>query len=255
MLDKKARFVVLYNHKITGGIKMPITIAICDDSEEYSAELRRILGEWSSDKPFALDIDEYVSAENFLFCYPDKPCSLLLLDIEMKNISGMELARKLRANGDMLPIVFVTGYADYMNDGYEVEALHYLLKPVDREKLFAVLDRYIKKHVPENEIMLELADGTIHISPDSIVYCEAMGKRTYVRLSDGKTLNCVSGISALAELLPDSFTACHRSYIVNLRFVRSIGKAELTLDGGSIIPISRRLYKNINEKFIAYYTR
>ncbi|MCM1167551.1 MAG: LytTR family DNA-binding domain-containing protein [Ruminococcus sp.] len=234
---------------------MPITIAICDDSEECSAELRRLLGEWAADKPFALDIDEYASAENFLFCYPDKPCSLLLLDIEMNRMSGMELARKLRAKGDMLPIVFVTGYSEYMSEGYEVEALHYLLKPVGREKLFAVLDRYIKRRAPENEIVLECGEGAVHVSPDSIVYCEAMGKKTAVRLSDGKTLECASGISALKELLPEGFAACHRSYIVNLRFVRSIGRAELSLDDGGAIPVSRRLYKEVNEKFIAYYTR
>lgn len=233
---------------------MPLTIAICDDSEEQSAELRRLLGEWSADKPFALIIDEYVSAENFLFCRPDKPCDLLLLDIEMSRLNGMELAKKIRAEGDMLPIVFVTGYAEYMNEGYEVEALHYLLKPADREKLFAVLDRYVKKRVPENEIMLECSEGTLHVSPDTITYCEAMGKRSCVCLSDGKTLECSSGISTLAKQLPEEFTFCHRSYIVNLRFVRSIGKTELTLDGGGIIPISRRLYKDINEKFIAYYT-
>lgn len=60
---------------------MPLTIAICDDNEEQIAELRRLLGEWSEDKPFALMIDEYISAESFLFSYPDKPCSLLLLNI------------------------------------------------------------------------------------------------------------------------------------------------------------------------------
>ena len=234
---------------------MPLTIAICDDSEEQAGELRRLLGEWSADKPFALHIDEYASAENFLFCRPDKPCDLLLLDIEMSRLNGMELARKLRAEGDMLPIVFVTGYSEYMNEGYEVEALHYLLKPADREKLFAVLDRYVKKRVPENEIMLECEEGTLHVSPDTITYCEAMGKKSAVRLSDGKTLECSTGISALQALLPEGFTLCHRSYIVNLRFVRSIGRSELTLDGGGIIPISRRLYKEINEKFIAYYTR
>lgn len=234
---------------------MPITIAICDDSEECAAELRSLLGEWSADKPFALNIDEYASAENFLFCYPDKPCSLLLLDIEMRGISGMELARRLRAEGDMLPIVFVTGYSEHMSEGYEVEALHYLLKPVDREKLFAVLDRYVKRRAPENEIMLECGEKTVHVSPDMIMYVEAMAKKTLVRLSDGKTLECSSGISEVRRLLPECFADCHRSYAVNLRFVRSIGKGGLTLDGGMEIPVSRRLYGEINGKFIAYYTR
>ena len=233
---------------------MPLTIAVCDDNEDQTAELRRLLEEWSADKPFALVIDEYASAENFLFRYPDRPCGLLLLDIEMTGLNGMDLAKKLRAEGDMLPIIFVTGYSEYMSEGYEVEALHYLMKPVYREKMFSVLDRYIKKRVPENEIMLECGDKTLHISPDMIMYCEAMGKKSAVRLSDGKTLECSLGISALLSLLPKELILCHRSYIVNLRHVRSIGRAELTLDGGSVIPISRRLYKDINEKFIAYYT-
>ena len=65
---------------------MPLTIAICDDNENQIKELRRLLDEWSADKPFALAIDEYISAESFLFSYSDKPCDLLLLDIEMKQL-------------------------------------------------------------------------------------------------------------------------------------------------------------------------
>lgn len=233
---------------------MPLTIAICDDNEDQISELRRLLGEWSADKPFALVIDEYISAENFLFSYPDKPCNLILLDIEMKRLNGMELAKKLRSDGDMLPIVFITGYSDYMSDGYEVEALHYLLKPVDKSKLFSVLDRYIKRHTTESEIMLSCDEGSIHISPEMIVYCEAVGKKTHVHLQD-KALICNIGISGMKNILPEEFIFCHRSYIVNLRFVRSIGKAEITLDNGESIPLSRRLYKEVNDKFIFYYTK
>ncbi len=75
---------------------MPLTIAICDDNENQIKEMRRLLAEWSADKPFALDIDEYISAESFLFSYPDKPCDLILLDIEMDRLNGMELAKHLR---------------------------------------------------------------------------------------------------------------------------------------------------------------
>lgn len=234
---------------------MPLTIAVCDDNETQISELRGLLEEWSKNKPFALDIDEYVSAESFLFSYPEKPCSLLLLDIEMRQINGMELAKKLRAAGDMLPIVFVTGFSEYMNDGYEVEALHYLLKPVSKERLFSVLDKYLQRRPPEKEILLECGETTLHLSPDAIVYCEAMGKKTNVHLSDGKIMDCSAGISGFTKTLPDEFVMCHRSYIVNLRYVRSIGKNELRLDDGTAVPISRRLYKEINEKFIGFYTK
>ena len=233
---------------------MPLTIAICDDNESQISELRRLLGEWSADKPFALVIDEYISAESFLFSYPDKPCDLILLDIEMNGINGMELAKKLRSDGDMLPIVFITGYSDYMSDGYEVEALHYLLKPVDKTKLFSVLDRYIKRRAPESEIMLTCDEGSLHISHEMIVYCEAVGKKTHMHMRD-KVIVCNSGISTMKNMLPEEFVFCHRSYIVNMRYVRSIGKTDIMLDSGEKIPLSRRLYKEVNERFIRYYTK
>ena len=234
---------------------MPLTIAICDDNDDQIAELRRMLGEWSADKPFALNIDEYISGESFLFSYPDKPCSLLLLDIEMLRLNGMELAKKLRSQGDMLPIIFITGYSEYMNEGYEVEALHYLLKPVNRETLFRVLDRYVKKYTPENEVLLECGEQIIHISPDQIMYCEALGKKTQVSLSDGHLLQCNMGIGGVKNLFGSEFIFCHRSYLINLRYVRSIGKTEIYLDDGKVLPLSRRLYREINEKFIAFYIK
>ena len=234
---------------------MPLTIAICDDNENQIKELRHRLNEWSVDKPFALTVDEYISAESFLFSYEDRPCDLLLLDIEMGQLNGMELAKKLRAEGDMLPIVFITGYSDYMNDGYEVEALHYLLKPVDKKKLFAVLDRYIKRSAPKKEITLRCEEKKLHISPDTIQYAEATGKRTQVHLADGTVLVCAEGISELKSRLSTDFITCHRSYVVNLRFVRSIGKTEIVLDGGETVPLSRRLYKEVNDMFIQFYTK
>lgn len=231
-----------------------LTIAICDDNENQIKELRRLLDEWSADKPFALTIDEYISAESFLFSYPDKPCDLLLLDIEMKQLNGMALAKKLRSDGDMLPVVFVTGYSEYIGDGYEVEALHYLLKPVDKQKLFAVLDRYVKRRTPENEITVRCEDKTLHISPDMIMYCEAVGKKTHIHIKE-QVLICETGIGNFSSNLGSDFAVCHRSYIINLRYVRCIGKTEITLDNGENIPLSRRLYKDVNEKFISFYAR
>ena len=77
--------------------------------------------------------------------------TFLLLDIEMGNMNGMELARNLRAKGDMLPIIFITGYSEFMQDGYDVEALHYLLKPVDKNKLLLCLTgmQTVTKHTAE----------------------------------------------------------------------------------------------------------
>ncbi len=232
---------------------MPIAISLCDDDSKQVAYLRELLARWSADKPFAIHINEYESAEEFLFDYPDNPCSLLLLDIEMRGINGMELAKKLREKNDMLPIIFITGYSEYISDGYDVEALHYLLKPLNEEKLFAVLDKYIRRHsVKSEEILVTSADGSAHISADSISYIEAFGRKTQIHLSDNTVIDCNMGIGKFEDIR--GFIHSHRSYIVNLRYVRSIGKASVFLDFGVEVPLSRRLYNEVNKKFIEFYT-
>lgn len=233
---------------------MPIIISICDDEKEHINLLRRLLLNWSADKSFAVDINEYDSAESFLFDYEDNPCDLLLLDIEMSNLNGMELAHKLRDRGDMLPIIFITGYGDYISEGYDVEALHYLLKPVDEQKLYAVLDKYVSRHnTRSEEILVETDELALHMSADSIVFIEAFGRKTELHLSDNSVIKSNMNIGTFQKT--DLFISCHRSYLVNLRYVKSIGKTEIYLDNGEKIPLSRRLYNDVNKMFIEYYTK
>lgn len=234
---------------------MSITAAVCDDDEKQIMLLRKMLNKWSEDKPFALEIDEYISAESFLFSYEDNPCNILLLDIEMSGISGMELAKKLRSKGDMLPIVFITGYSDYVTEGYDVEALHYLLKPIKEEKLYAVLDKFADRNVCAEQIILPCGREAVKVSPDSITYIEAQGRKTAAYLSDGEVLECDKGISGFSHMNMQGFIRCHRSYLVNLRYVKSVGKTEITLDNGEIVPMSRREYGNVNRAFIEFYTK
>ena len=232
---------------------MQITIALCDDDSEQIKNLRRLIGEWADGKPFAVNIAGYESGEQFLFEYTDNPCDLLLLDIEMSGINGMELAKKLRSAGDMLPIIFITGYSDYMSDGYDVEALHYLLKPVETDKLFAVLDRYAAKQGRSEEIILTTAEGACRTAVDSIAYIEAFGRKTAVHLRDKTVLECNMSISGFEKI--GGFIHCHRSYIVNLEQVKSITKTALILETGEEIPLSRRLYNEVNKSFIDFYTK
>lgn len=226
-----------------------INIAICDDDKSQINFLKNMLREWNS-QTF---ITEYNSAEQFLFSYPDKPCDLLLLDIEMGNMNGMELARSLRTKGNMLPIIFITGFSEYMNEGYDVEALHYLLKPVNKHKLFQVLDRYANRHKTDNRVILPVGDESVLVCADEIVYCEAFGKKTQITMNNGKDIVCICGLSTTAEKLGNRFVPCHRSYIVNIRYISSISKTDVTMDSGKKIPVSRRLYDSVNRAFIAYY--
>lgn len=226
-----------------------ITIAVCDDDDRQIKVLKKMLTEWNG----CAVISEYSSAEQFLINYPDAPCDLLLLDIEMGNMNGMELAKELRAKGDMLPIIFITGFSEYIGDGYDVEALHYLLKPVDKKKLFRVLDRYVCRHRSDNRVILPSGDESVLAASDDIVYIEAFGKKTQVTLTGGKEIVCTCGLGAVSGKLGQGFVSCHRSYIVNIGFIIGISKSEITLEGGKKIPLSRRSYDRVNRAFIDYY--
>ena len=117
--------------------------AVCDDRAEDAAFVGELLTEWGQARGQAVRWEAFPSAESFLFRYAeDKMFDLLVLDIEMGGMDGVSLAREVRRESEAVQIVFLTGYSDYIAEGYDVAALHYLMKPVDREKLFSVLDTW-----------------------------------------------------------------------------------------------------------------
>ena len=117
-------------------------IAICDDSAQDAQFVKNMVVHWAKSRKTELHAEIFSSAESFLFHYAeDKDFDILLLDIEMGTMDGVALAKRIRKDKDAVQIVFITGLSDYISQGYEVLALHYLIKPVQEEKLFGVLER------------------------------------------------------------------------------------------------------------------
>ena len=121
---------------------MHLKIAIVDDEPADRAYLMELTRRWGEAAGHTLQLETFPSAESFLFqCEAEGGFQILLLDIEMGGMDGVTMARKVRREDDAVQIIFITGYSDYIAEGYEVEALHYLMKPVDEGKLFSVLGR------------------------------------------------------------------------------------------------------------------
>ena len=174
------------------------------------------------------------------------------MDIEMGDMSGVELAKRLRQMGAGLQIVFLTGYMEYIAEGYDVEALHYLIKPVAQEKLGAVLDRAVERlKTRENVLLLSLPDGVVRLPLYEIRYLEVM--KNYVTLHAVEEYSVKRSLSELTKELDESFYRIHRSYIVNLRFVKRITRTEVTLKDGAALPLSRKLYDGLNQALIKYF--
>ena len=230
-------------------------IAICDDEELQIELLSNIVTKWAKNQSKDIKILSYKSAESFFFQWSnDKSFDILLLDIQMSGQSGIELAKEIRKSDQNLSIIFITGLSDYIEDGYDVSALHYLMKPVKEDKLCSCLDKACKRIVKEQKAILVSVEGVnIRILQENIIYTEAFVHKVIIQTTKDSYEVKMSTVEVEKELDSKMFIRCHRSYLVGLKYISQIGKAGITLDNGKIIPVSRRLYNDINKAFIDYY--
>ena len=174
---------------------------------------------------------------------------MLLLDIEMDGMDGVELAKAVRRDNDDIQIVFVTGYADYIAEGYEVSALHYLTKPVDEGKLFQVLTRAVGR-LRRNEpaLTLELPGETVRLPLGKIRYLEVA--HNYVTVHAGRDYAVKRPLGELEQELDGRFFRAGRSFILNLAFVRRASRTEAELTTGERVPLPRGQYEKLNRAII-----
>lgn len=231
-----------------------LNIAVCDDESIEIEYLTSLTNQWATMTETAVKISDFSSAEAFLFKYEeDKSFDILLLDIQMKAMDGVELAEKIRENNDGVQIVFITGFTDYFSRGYDVSALHYLIKPVKKEKFFEVLSKaYDNCNKKEAYILVNVDDENLRINLKDLFYIEAFGHSSTLHCKNNEYTVKLS-ISEIKDLLDDAFVYCHRSYIVNLKHILKMSKTDVFLDDGKSIPISRRMYADVNRSFIKYY--
>ncbi len=245
-------------------MKQYINIAICDDEERQRHYLKGLTEAWAGQGGYEIQITEFPSAEAFWFQYAErKDYHILLLDIEMPHMNGVELAQQIRAGNETLQIIFITGFPDYMQQGYDVAALHYLMKPVGAEKLAEVLTRAVRGIARSpRTFFLENKGESVRIALQELLYIEALAHGTELVLEKGEggqkkilRLEASLSISQLESRLQKDFIRCHRSYLVNLKRIERIIKTEIVLDTQERIPLSRRRYAAVNQAFIAYYTK
>lgn len=229
---------------------MNCTVAICDDAAADRDYLQTLIKRWAADRGHRVELTLYPSAESFLFRYAeDKDVQILLLDIEMGPMDGVSLARTLRKENDAVQIVFITGYLDYIADGYEVEALHYLMKPVKEEKLFAVLDRAVEKlHSNQRTLLLELPGEVVRLPVYQIRSAEVQGNYVTIHAKTDCTVKMT--LSELEAQLDDNFFRLGRSALVNLGCVARVSKTAVTLNDGTVLPLPRGAYERINRAII-----
>ena len=225
-------------------------IAICDDSDADRKYVFNMVNRWAVEESHQVHINTFTSAESFLFQYTEESdYDILLLDIEMGTMDGVTMAKELRKNNDIIQIVFITGYSDYIAEGYEVAALHYLMKPVKEEKLCTVLNRAAEK-LSKNEKILnfEIGGEMVRVPIYQIRYADVFGN--YVTIHALSDIRVKMTLGELEKQLDERFYRVGRSSVVNLTQISRVTKTEIKLSDGTVLSLPRGAYDGINRAII-----
>lgn len=232
---------------------MNFHIAICDDESSSIQHIEELLGKWGESSSHLLEIEKYHSSEAFLFQYAeDKSYDILLLDIEMNGMNGVELARKIRENNREVQIIFITGYMDYIIEGYDVEALHYLMKPINENKFYAVLDKAAERLKKQEKALFLQSDGEmIRIPLYEIEYVSVEQNYTTIHAENNHTIKRT--LKDIENELDSRFYRVGRAYIINLQSIKKITRKEVFLKSGTTILLPRNYYESLNRAVIQYF--
>lgn len=219
-------------------------VAICDD-EATSLKLNTVLTEKVlTEEGIEYEIQTFEDMESMTAAVtkPGQPFDVLLSDILATGMNGIEAAEKLRKLGDKLDIIFISTTAEYALEGYRVQALRYLQKPVDIEKLREALIQAYRKHTYKDGLSITSEGKVYNINFKDILYIESNGRDIEIVLKYRK-LSSHGKISDMEKMLPaDRFFRCHRSYIVNMKEVETIERYQATMKNGDTLPISQQQY-------------
>lgn len=229
-----------------------LRIAICDDEEiardSLRIQLEKLMDE--SEDEIVYEFSNGRTCVNWITSHPGE-VDLLFLDVEMEPLNGMDTAKKIRAVNSSLLIVFVTGYTDYVFDGYRVDALDYLIKPASPEKLKEALLRAKNMLAPQAEkfFVLKNTDGIYRLPYDDILYFYS--DRRYINLVTAlKTYTFYGKLNDIEQQIQKKFIRIHQRYLVNSDKVTFLGSDYVTVDNPACekLPVSRACRKEASDK-------
>ena len=229
-----------------------LQLAVCDDERVFRSDLRKILGTELELCGIDYHISEFTSGEELIAGLEKADCQILFLDIEMKGIDGVEAARRLRETKRQMEIIFVTSYADFVFQGYEVRALNYILKPYELEKIAAVLHTALEALDIEAEkyYVIDQRGGSIRVPLSSVKYFSS-DRRTVHAVTTEQEYTFYEKLSDLETELPDTFVRIHNRYLVHLKYLEAVRQNTAVVDGEEL-PVSRSCKSGLSIAFAKY---
>lgn len=226
---------------------------VCDDEEKFRVQARDMIDKLAGSLDVIVDV--YEDGRALLDAFDKNPYDVLFLDIEMPAMDGITLARKLRERSDNIYIVFLTGHVEYALEGYEVNALRYLTKPVQEDKLREVIRFVMDKNTSKRQVMIKEDGEEMLLNVADIIYLEAQNQYVMIYTTEGEHLIRYNISDFEEKLKNDGFFRCHRGYLISLAKVKKLVKSDVLMegpDGDRSIPVSRSNVKPLKEALYSY---
>lgn len=230
-------------------------IGICDDERCFVEGVRNLVEEWAAKHNIFVSVYEFTNGDDLILEHQKVCMDLIILDVIMPLLNGIDTAKELRIKDQKVPIIFLTSSREYAVDSYDVHAFYYLMKPVKKEMFFKVMDEFLLHFEEKKETFFaKMTGGSCNITLDDTVCLEAQNKEVIVYLANGTELKIKELFSDCAEVftIEKGFFKCHRSYIVNMKYIEQFTKTQLTTKSGIKIPVSRNNYPAFKETYFSY---
>lgn len=234
-------------------------IALCDDEETGLDRMEELLLQYYKTTGFPeYKTLRFRSAEALLNYLEEEQCTpldLLLLDIFMSGKNGIEAAEAVRKLGKNIPIIFQTMSTDYALDAYEVDAIQYLVKPLDKKKFFHAMDTVFgqMQKAKESQIVLKQPGGIRRLQPDEIIYCESQ-KNYQILYLENEECRIRMTTKELWKILEKSsqFCRCGRSFILNMNHIVLLERETVIMDNNKKIYVPRNKTAEFRQIYFSY---
>lgn len=227
-------------------------IAVCDDEEAVSAQVKELITEWNP----SVDVVCFSSGEELLENY--QSYEAVFLDIDMAGMNGIETGKAIRKMDKDTKIVYLTAYRDYVSGAFGVHAFQYLLKPVNKKAIWNVLEeifRYTK--AAEKKIILDFhtVDGSLCLPVERIYFFEYENRKIRI-VTDEEQYYMADKIGNVAKRMAEfGFSMPHQSFVVNMFHVKNVKNQQIFLDNGMDIPLSQKKQKIWKQELMEYLSR
>ena len=230
-------------------------VAICDDEKPMQTILENLLDEFGRLRNIDISIDKFDNGHDLLRVLNEKEYEIVFMDHQMQDIDGMETSRLIRSRNNDCVIIFVSAFPEVAVDSYEVNAFRFIVKPINKEKLFKAIDDHLRSIDYDNLLILNTNDGKWKIKMSDIIYAEAKGKHTIVRTAQ-KSFEINIHMKKIEDKLPsEKFCRCQRAYIAGFAHINNHTNTEIIFDNGERAQIGKAYYSKFKNAFQEYIMR